>query len=127
MIACDMSTEDAATPATGELAAQLSVEFVRLVKQYTGRGPSNAYTLIGRDYLVTFFRQTMTETEQALTEHGQGDFASKIREMIHATMRPEVEEIVERLTGRRVIAVLADHTAEPDIGMLACVLEPGTV
>jgi uncharacterized protein YbcI len=122
-----MSTDDAATSAAGELAGQLSVEFVRLVKQYTGRGPSNAYTLIGRDYIVTFFRQTMTETEQALTDHGQGAFASKIREMIHATMRSEVEEIVERLTGRRVMAVLADHTAEPDIGLLACVLEPGAV
>ena len=119
-----MSTDEAASPDGGELAGLLSVEFVRLVKKYTGRGPAKAFTLLGRDYLVTFFRDTMTETEQALTEHGQADFASQIREVIHATMRSEVETVVERLTGRKVLAVLADHSAEPDVGLLACVLEP---
>jgi uncharacterized protein YbcI len=124
MIGRGVSTHEAASPDGGELAGLISVEFVRLVKKYTGRGPAKAYTLLGRDYLVTFFRQTMTETEQALTEHGQAEFASQIREMVHATMRSEVEAVVERLTGRGVVAVLADHSAEPDIGLLACVLEP---
>lgn len=119
-----MSTDEVASPGSGELAGLLSVEFVRLVKQYTGRGPAKAYTLLGQDHLVTFFRNTMTETEQALTEHGQADFASQIRDMIHATMRAEVEDVVERLTGREVLVVLADHSAEPDVGLLACVLEP---
>jgi uncharacterized protein YbcI len=120
-----VSTHDAVSPDGGDLAGLLSVEFVRLVKKYTGRGPAKAYTLLGRDCLVSFFGQSMTETERALAEHGQADFASQIREVIHATMRPEVEAVVERLTGRRVLAVLADHSAEPDVGMLACVLEPG--
>jgi uncharacterized protein YbcI len=119
-----MSTHEAASPEGGELAGLLSVEFVRLLKKYTGHGPAKAYTMLGRDYLVTFFRETMTETEQALTEHGQADFASQIREMIHATMRSEVEVVVERLTGRKVLVVLADHSAEPDVGLLACILEP---
>lgn len=118
-----MTTHEAPRSDGGELAGLLSAEFVRLVKKYTGRGPAKAYTLLSRDYLVTFFKQTMTETEQALTEHGQADFASQIRDVIHATMRSEVEAVVERLTGRKVLAVLADHSAEPDVGMLACVLE----
>jgi uncharacterized protein YbcI len=119
-----MSTEEPASPDRGELAGLLSEEFVRLVKQYTGRGPTKAYTLLGRDHLVTFFRNTMTDTEQALTVHGQADFASQIRDVIHETMRAEVEAVVERLTGRKVLVVLADHSAEPDVGLLACVLEP---
>lgn len=119
-----MSPNEAASPDGGDLAGSLSVEFVRLVKKYTGRGPSKAYTLLGRDYLVTFFGQSMTDTEQALTAHGQADFASQIREVVHAAMRTEVEAVVERLAGRRVLAVLADHSAEPDVGLLACVLEP---
>ncbi len=119
-----MSTQE---PDRGELAGLISVELVGLVKKYTGRGPAKAYTLLGRDYLVTFFGQTMTETEQALTEHGRADFASQIREMIHETMRSEMEAIIERLTGRVVLAVLADHSAEPDFGLLACVFEPTAV
>jgi uncharacterized protein YbcI len=119
-----MSTDEVASSDKGELAGLLSDEFVRLVKQYTGRGPAKAYTLLGHDHLVTFFRNTMTDTEQALTEHGQADFASQIRDVIHATMRTEVEAIVEKLTGRKVLVVLADHSAEPDVGLLACVLEP---
>lgn len=120
-----MSAPEPDGPDGGELAGLISLELVRLVKKYTGRGPTKAFTLLGRDYLVTFFRQSMTETEQALTEHGQADFASQIREVIHATMRSEVEAVVERLTGRGVLAVLADHSADPDVGLLACVLAPG--
>lgn len=119
-----VSTNETTSPDSGELAGLLSAEFVRLVKKSTGRGPAKAYTILGRDYLVTFFRDTMTDTEQTLTERGEGGFASEIREMIHATMRPDVEVLVERLTGRKVVAVLADHSAEPDVGLLACVLEP---
>jgi uncharacterized protein YbcI len=119
-----MSSDEVVSSDRGELAGLLSDEFVRVVKQYTGRGPAKAYTLIGRDHLVTFFRDTMTDTEQALTEHGQADFASQIRDVIHATMKAEIESVVERLTGRKVLVVLADHSAEPDVGLLACVLEP---
>ncbi len=107
------------------LGGSISRELVRVIKRHTGRGPTKAYTIMGGDYVVSFFREPMTATEQALTDQGHEEFVAQIRAKLHAAMREDVQGVVERVTGRKVLALLADHHADPDIGMLACLLEPG--
>jgi uncharacterized protein YbcI len=51
--------------------ATMSKIVVRVLREYTGRGPTKARAIIGRDGVMVVMGDTMTTGERQLAEHGK--------------------------------------------------------
>lgn len=108
----------------GHLSASISNAVVKLFADFVGRGPTKARTVMGRDLVTVVLQDTFTKAEQHLLERGAAETVLSMRRTIQATMREELVAAVEELTGRKVIAFLSDHQADPDFAVESFVLEP---
>jgi uncharacterized protein YbcI len=57
----------------------------------------------------------MTRGEQTLVDYGRLDIARGLRRELQQTMRPQLVDAVERVTGCRVVAFMTDSHVEPDL------------
>src|SRR5207237_7486857 len=55
----------------GSVSADISRETVRLVREYTGRGPTKARTVIGKDTVAIILADTLTKGERSLVKMGE--------------------------------------------------------
>jgi len=78
-------------------SAAISNLTVRLVKEYTGRGPTNARTHFNSDLITVLLRDTLPTGEKTLVAQGE------------------------------TVRVLDDNHIEPDVGIEAFVLAPVAV
>src|ERR671917_2282119 len=101
----------------GSLSQAISNAVVGLLHDYTGRGPTQARTTIGRDTIVVTLRDSLTKAERTLAQHGQALEVLAMRRAFQNTMRDELVAAVERLTGRQVEAFLSDNLFEPDVAV----------
>jgi uncharacterized protein YbcI len=108
----------------GRLSAAISNSVVRILHEYTGRGPTKARTTIDHDLVVTLLAQSMTKGEQALNADGRGSAVLALRVEYQATMERELVAAVEGHTGRRVMAFMSSNHLEPDLAAELFVLEP---
>ena len=111
-------------PMDGTLSGAISGEVSSLLQRYTGREPTQARTFVHDDLIVCLLGDTVTEAEQSMLTGG--DYASLLdtRSLFQHTMRADLTEAVERLSGRRVIAFMSQTHIDPDFGVEAFVLEP---
>ena len=107
------------------LHRDISRAMVALFKESTGRGPNRARTYIEDSLVITVLYDTMTKAEKTLKNENREDTIRSLRRIFQGTFRDDAIEIVERLTGRKVLAFLSDHAVEPDYAIEAFVLEPG--
>jgi uncharacterized protein YbcI len=98
---------------------------VGLFKDAVGRGPGRAQTHIENGLVVTVLHDTMTKAERTLKDENLDEHVRDLRRIFQGTFREDAIEVVERLTGRKVLAFLSDHAVEPDYAIEAFVLEPG--
>jgi uncharacterized protein YbcI len=97
---------------------------VRVVKQYTGKGPTTARTHINKDLVSVVLRDTLTPGEETLVAHGESERVLDTRKLFQRAMRAELCAGVETITGRTVIAFMSDNHIDPDFGVETFVLAP---
>jgi uncharacterized protein YbcI len=112
------------TPTSLSLAARISHVVVQLMSSYTGRGPTKAWTSIDRDLITVVLRDTLTKGERSLVDDGRDALVLEMRRAYQYTMRKDLVDGVEEITGRKVIAFLSDNHIDPDIAIESFVLEP---
>ena len=112
--------------ADGRLGAAISDAMVALIREAVGRGPKRARTFIHDDVIVCLLHETMTPLERTLHQAQRNDTMQEVRDVLHGAMAPQAQQSVEELTGRAVIATLADHHSDADAGVLVFLLEPRT-
>jgi uncharacterized protein YbcI len=119
---------DAPAPTTatadGPLTAAISNAVVGLLRDYTGRGPTQARTTIGADTIVVTLRDSLTKAERTLAERGQATEVLAMRRAFQDTMREDLVAAVERLTHRTVEAFLSDNLYEPDVAVEIFLMVP---
>lgn len=108
----------------GSLTNSISNLVVRLLNEYTGRGPTRARTYINDDLISIVLHDTLTRGEQSLVADGYAERVLDTRHMYQRSMRKDIIAGVEELTGRRVIAFLSDNHIDPDIAIENLLLEP---
>ena len=101
----------------GATAAAISNAVVRVLHDYTGRGPTRASTMIGPEAIVVTLTDSLTKAERTLADHGQALEVLAMRRAFQNTMREELIAAVERLTGQTVTAFLSDNLHEPDVAV----------
>ena len=97
---------------------------VRVVREYTGRGPTQARSVIGRDSVTVLLADTLTPAERRLAEGGKGDHVLKTRHEFQRLMRDDLVKVVEDALDRKVIAFMSANHIDPDYGVEVFVLEP---
>jgi uncharacterized protein YbcI len=114
------------TPAThdGTHAADISRSIVQLIREYTGRGPTKARTILNPDTVLVLLSDTLTMGERKLIEHGKLDRVLQTRQEVQRMMGEDAIAMVESVLDRKVIAFMSDNHAEPDMAAELFVLEP---
>jgi uncharacterized protein YbcI len=111
-----------ATATEGNLSRDLARAMVNLFKEYVGRGPTHARAYVHDDLVVIVLRDTMIKAEKTLADEGEEDLVRGVRRVFQGKFRDDANGIVERLTGRRVLAFLSDHDVDEDVAIEAFVL-----
>jgi uncharacterized protein YbcI len=109
---------------TGSVAAAISNAAVKLLSEYTGRGPTKARTTISGDLVVILLADTMTKAEKTLATNGEAKFVLDMRHRFQLAMRDDLVRAVEVATDRKVVAFMSDNHIDPDMAAEVFVLEP---
>ena len=115
---------DLESRARGSTAAAISNEAVRLLHDYTGRGPTKARTSINRDSVMVLFGDTLTKGERRLADLGDGGAVLQMRHRFQQAMREDLIALVEKQMERKVIAFMSANHLDPDMAVEVFVLEP---
>ena len=119
-----MSDTVAQPRAGGSTSSAISNGTVRLLQEYTGRGPTKARTSINRDSVMILFGDTLTKGERKLAAIGDGDTVLQMRHRFEVAMREDLVAMVEQLTERKVVAFMSGNHIDPDMAAEVFVLEP---
>ena len=115
------STDGAAT--RGQVAQAISNAVVRLLREYTGRGPTRAHTTINDNLVAVVLRDTLLKAERTLVEDGQGEAVIDIRRRFQHAMETALVQVVSDHTGREVEAFLSTNHVDPDIAVEIFILK----
>lgn len=108
----------------GSVAADISNAVVRVLSEYTGRGPTRARTHMNDELISVVLRDTLTKGERSLVASGKAELVLAARKAYQDAMGKDLITAVERYSGRKVLAFLSDNHLDPDIGVESFVLEP---
>jgi uncharacterized protein YbcI len=118
-----MPTGETERPVGGERAAAISNLVVKLVSEYTGRGPTKARTYLNDDVITVVLQEMLTKAEQSLVRDGQSELVLRTRLAFQQTMRDDFVQGVEGITGAKVRAFLSSNHMDPDIAVETFILE----
>ena len=108
----------------GEAAQAISNAIVRLLRDYTGRGPTQAYTTITDGHVIVVLRDALLKGERSLVNDGHAEAVIDMRRRFQRTMKDDMVAAVVEHTGREVLAFLSDHHIDPDIAVEVFILAP---
>lgn len=108
----------------GATSAEISRLIVTTLHEYSGRGPTKAYTTIGRNVVHCTLGDTLTKAERTLADAGFEDEVLQARKRMQDVMRPHLVIEVEKLMQRKVIAFMSDNHIGPDYAVESFVLAP---
>jgi len=108
----------------GEELTAISDGLVALLKEFYGRGPTQAKSYYQDDLVVCILRGGYSQVEQTLLDGGRGTAVIEQRMEFQELMRERFEEVIERATGRKVIGFMSGNQQEPDLMCEVFVLDP---
>lgn len=108
----------------GEELTEISDGLVALLKEFYGRGPTQAKSYYQDDLVVCILRGGFTQVEQTLRDGGRGSAVIEQRMAFQELMRERFEEVIEKATGRKVIGFMSGNQQEPDLMCEVFVLDP---
>ena len=108
----------------GHTAQAINHAVVRVVRDYTGRGPTQAHTTITDDVIIVVLRDTLLKAERRLVDDGQSQAVRDMRRRFQSAMQRELVAAVTEHSGRTVEAFLSDNVVDPDVAVEVFVLAP---
>jgi uncharacterized protein YbcI len=116
--------EHAAKRRHGDELTAISDGLVALLKEFYGRGPTQAKSYYQDDLVVCILRGGYTQVEQTLRDGGRGTAVIEQRMQFQELMRERFEAVIEAATGRRVIGFMSGNQQDPDLMCEVFVLDP---
>jgi uncharacterized protein YbcI len=105
-------------------SAMISTSAVRLLHEYTGRGPTKAKTTVDHDSVMIVLADTLTTGERTLVDNGRADRVLELRHDYQQIMRGDLVALVERQLDRKVVAFMSQNHIDPDLAVEVFILEP---
>jgi uncharacterized protein YbcI len=102
----------------GQLLTAISTTIVGILRQHYGRGPMKAKTYALDDIVVVVMRGSgFTPLEKTIMDSGNPDRVVEMRHDFQRVMAARYSQVIEELTGRKVVAFLSQAHVDPDITM----------
>lgn len=101
----------------GELLSELSNAMVALHREYFGRGPGAAKSLVADDLVVCVLTDIYTSVERTLIRSGQAEHVRKTRALHQEALEAEYRSRVEAIVQRPVAAFLSVVHVDPDLAV----------
>jgi uncharacterized protein YbcI len=96
----------------GEIEAAICERMSHFEQEYMGRGPKDIHAYLIGDLLVVRLQGVLTAAEQQLVKTLQSekgrDLLKQVRTQLMETARPVMEEMVQKVTGSKVLSVHHD-------------------
>jgi uncharacterized protein YbcI len=117
------------TPLTGDaLLGAVTDAMIALHERYHHRVPVTAKTLmLGDDLLACVMGGVYTDVEKTMIEVQRGPTVQETRSAFQNAMQHRFIDVVERLSGRGVLAFISNQHIGPDIEIELFVLKPPSV
>lgn len=106
----------------GHLTAEISTSMVRLLRQHSGRGPTQAKSTVYDDLVVVTLADCLTTADKQLVSAGHLGLVLQTRTALHQGMRADAIALIEELTDRKVSAYLTDQDIDPDVAVIVFIL-----
>jgi uncharacterized protein YbcI len=107
------------------LYAKVSREVVGLYKSQFGRGPTKARTAFaGPDCLICTLEESLTPAEKNMVALGEHQRLRDVRLFFQHATEDQFRDVVERLSGRKVIGFISGLDTNRDISAEVFYLEP---
>ncbi len=119
-----VSESSAERSGEGRLAAAISNKVVRVITDYTGRGPTRARAYMQDDLVSVVVQDTLTKGERSLVQDGRAEVVMTMRKAFQDTMRDDLVAGIEELTGRKVLAFFSANHIGPDAALESFLLAP---
>jgi uncharacterized protein YbcI len=102
--------------AGGKLLAEITNRIVSLVREHYGRGPIKAKTYLLDNLVVCVLTDGgLTANERTMMGGGEPERVLEMRRDFQRMMKVRYSEMIEQLTGRKVLAFLSQAHVEPDL------------
>jgi len=101
--------------AGGRLLAEITNRIVALIREHYGRGPIKAKTYVLDNLILCVLSDGFTPIEQTMMEGGESERVLEMRRDFQRLMKTRYSEMVEELTGRKLLAFLSQAHVEPDL------------
>ena len=113
--------------AGGRLLSEITNRIVALMREHYGRGPIKAKTYVLDNLIVCVLSDGFTAIERTMMEGGEPERVLEMRRDFQRMMKARYSEMVEELTGRKVLAFLSQAHVEPDLTIEMFLMDgPGT-
>jgi uncharacterized protein YbcI len=99
----------------GRLLSEITNRIVSMMCEHYGRGPIKAKSYVNDCLLVCVLSDGFTPIERTMAEAGEHDRIVELRLGFQRLMKSRYTEMVEELTGRRVLAFLSQVHLDPDL------------
>ncbi len=104
--------------AGGKLLAEITNRIVSLVREHYGRGPVKAKTYVLDNLVVCVLTDGgFTAIERTMMGGGEPERVLEMRRDFQRMMKVRYSEMIEELTGRKVLAFLSQAHVEPDLAI----------
>jgi uncharacterized protein YbcI len=99
----------------GRLLAEITNRIVAFTREHYGRGPIKAKTYVLDNLIVCVLSNGQTPIERTMMEGGEPDRVLEMRRDFQRMMKVRYSDMIEQLTGRKVLAFLSQAHVEPDL------------
>jgi uncharacterized protein YbcI len=104
--------------------AAISNALVRLHARHFGKGPNRARTFALEDFVLCLLQDPFITAELTLIANGEEAAVRHNRLLFYASAEQHFREAVRHITGREVLAVLPQISADPAVISLLFLLAP---
>jgi len=110
------------------IAARVSNQIVRTMKDLYGKGPTQAKTYLCDEYVFCVMRGGLTRNEETLIRGGEHRLVRDFRLRFQSLISPEICRRVEGVLGRKVLSYHSQVLFDPDrlVEIFVVEEEPGT-
>jgi uncharacterized protein YbcI len=108
--------DSALRPLTGgKLLSEITNRIVAFMREHYGRGPIKAKTYVLDNLIVCVLNDGFTAIERTMMEGGEPERVLEMRRDFQRMMKVRYSEMIEQLTGRKVLAFLSQAHVDPDL------------